>query len=45
MYALGQGVPEDYVKAYMWLSLAMLRGSDADTRNKAVNNRMKQPPC
>ena len=34
MYALGLGVPQDYVHAHMWISLAAAQG-DAD----AVNNR------
>jgi len=35
----GQGVPQDYVKTYMWFNLALSRRSDTDTRNKAVKNR------
>jgi len=28
MYANGEGVPEDYVKAHMWWSLAKAQGSE-----------------
>ena len=27
MYELGQGVPQDYVQAYMWFNLAAARGT------------------
>ena len=29
MYAAGEGVPKDFVKAYMWHSLAATSGSSA----------------
>jgi uncharacterized protein len=28
MYALGQGVPQDYVRAYMWSDLAAVSGDE-----------------
>jgi TPR repeat protein len=40
MYAQGQGVPQDLVQAYMWLSLAISRypASEAEDRNLASQN-------
>ena len=34
MYAVGEGVPQDYVSAHMWFSLAATRGA-----KKALTNR------
>ena len=31
MYAEGQGVPQDYVQAHMWASLAAANGNDTAT--------------
>ena len=28
MYAMGQGVPEDYIQAYAWFSLAAAQGGE-----------------
>ena len=39
MYASGQGVPKDYVLAYMWRNLAAAAASDADIREQAVKAR------
>ena len=38
MYATGRGVPQDYVQAYMWLSLSASRSS-GEARDRAVDNR------
>jgi len=40
MYAKGQGVPQDYVQAYMWFSLAASRfpASEGKRRQKALGN-------
>jgi TPR repeat protein len=35
-YANGEGVPEDDVKAYMWLNLASAQGDEESKRLKAV---------
>jgi TPR repeat protein len=35
-YARGEGVPEDDVKAYMWLNLASAQGDEESKRLKAV---------
>ena len=34
MYAKGQGVPRDYVQAYMWSSLSAARGHQEGARNR-----------
>ena len=38
MYATGQGIPEDYVQALMWFSLALSSGNQtaAGNRDKVV---------
>jgi len=33
MYSNGEGVPQDYVRAYMWASLAAAQMSDTDLRD------------
>jgi hypothetical protein len=40
-YALGQGVPQDYVLAHKWFNLAASRypASEIDKRKKAIHNR------
>ncbi len=38
MYALGQGVPRDYVQAYMWFDLSA-RYSEGVERDRMVQNR------
>jgi uncharacterized protein len=38
MYELGRGVPQDYVRAHMWLNLAAASLS-GDEREKATSNR------
>jgi len=41
MYALGRGVPKDYVKAYVWLSLPADKGhEDAQVVLKSLENKM-----
>ena len=39
MYRNGQGVPKDYVLAYMWRNLAAAGASDADARERAAKAR------
>jgi uncharacterized protein len=41
MYAAGEGVPQDYVQAYVWASLAALRfpSSAKEDREQAAANR------
>src|SRR5262249_33661472 len=39
MYYSGQGVPQNYVQAYMWLDLAASRSSAREDRDEAVSNR------
>ena len=39
MYANGEGVPKDYVLAYMWRNLAAAGASEADIREKAAKAR------
>ena len=34
MYALGQGVPQDYVQAHMWFSLSVALGDPFGQRNR-----------
>ncbi len=36
MYANGQGVPQDYVQAHMWYSLAALRGDVQAKKNREL---------
>ena len=41
MYAKGQGVPEDYVQAHMWLNLAVMQGhEDAKTDRDDIAKKM-----
>jgi hypothetical protein len=41
MYANGQGVPQDYVAAHMWLNLAAAQGNaNASESRDIVANRM-----
>jgi TPR repeat protein len=41
MYALGRGVPKDYVAAYVWLSLPAEQGhEDAKRVLKTIENKM-----
>jgi hypothetical protein len=46
MYNTGQGVPQDYVQAYMWLTLAAARfpASQAEWRGKAIRDRDEVAP-
>ena len=41
MYADGRGVPQDYVQAHMWFSLAAARFkvSETEHREDAISNR------
>lgn len=36
MYANGEGVPEDYVEAYMWWDLAVAQGEEGAKKNKGI---------
>ena len=36
MYAKGEGVPQDYVRAYMWLSLAASYGGNEGNRYRDI---------
>jgi TPR repeat protein len=41
MYAIGQGVPQDYVLAHMWWNIAGSKGSKDATKNRnIVKNKM-----
>ncbi len=41
MYAKGQGVPEDYVQAHMWLNLTVMQGhEDAKTDRDDIAKKM-----
>ena len=39
LYTSGEGVPKDYVQAYMWADLAASRAQDDETRKLANKNR------
>ncbi len=39
MYENGQGVPQDYVQAHMWLNLAASRFPPGEDRDQSVKNR------
>jgi TPR repeat protein len=39
MYGYGQGVPQDYIRAHMWLNLAASRATDIATRDQAAKSR------
>ncbi|MCH7693202.1 MAG: SEL1-like repeat protein [Proteobacteria bacterium] len=39
MYSYGRGVPQDYVQAHMWLSLAASRHPPGEDRDQSVKNR------
>ena len=36
MYRKGQGVPQDYVQAHMWLNLAASSGDKNAVKNRAI---------
>jgi len=38
-YAKGEGVPQDYVQAHMWLNIAISNFPPGEDRDKAVKNR------
>lgn len=44
MYAKGQGVPRDYVRAYMWSSLSASRGHRDGGRNRDSIAKGMTPP-
>ncbi len=39
MYYFGHGVPQDYVQAHMWYSLAAERSSPGEDRNQLISYR------
>ena len=39
LYASGEGVPKDFILAYMWADLAASRAQDDETRELATKNR------
>jgi len=39
LYSLGQGVPQDYIQAHLWLSLAVSRASSEEEKNKFASAR------
>jgi hypothetical protein len=43
MYAAGDGIPRDYVRAHMWLSLAIAQGHDAAERSRGDIARSMTP--
>ena len=44
MYAKGQGVPQDFVRAYMWLNIAAAYGNNEAARYRdIVGSHMTQP--
>ncbi len=44
MYSNGQGVPQDYVQAYMWLSLPAAQGSETAREGRDLLEEMMTPP-
>jgi TPR repeat protein len=43
MYGTGQGVPQDYIIAYMWFNLAAANGDEKALKNRGiVAERMSQ---
>jgi hypothetical protein len=43
MYAKGQGVPQDYVLAYMWINLAAAQGNADTTENRDLVAKKMTP--
>ena len=43
MYGKGQGVPRDYIEAYMWFSLAAAQMGDAAARNLDLLEKRMTP--
>ena len=39
MYREGEGVPQDFIQAHMWLNLAASRFPSGETRNKSARLR------
>ena len=39
MYEMGYGVPQDYVQAYKWFSLAAATFTEKQARDEAAKNR------
>jgi TPR repeat protein len=43
MYAEGRGVPQDYVRAHMWFSLAAAQGEQRAVKTLAMAERKMTP--
>jgi TPR repeat protein len=43
MYAKGQGVPRDYVRAYMWSSLSASKGHQDGAKNRSAVSKGMTP--
>jgi TPR repeat protein len=43
MYSKGKGVPQDYVSAHMWFSLAAARGDQNAKENRDIAARVMTP--
>jgi TPR repeat protein len=43
MYAQGQGVPQDLVRAYMWLCLSATQGDENAIKNQAIAKGLMTP--
>ncbi len=43
MYANGQGVPQDYVQAHMWLNLAGAQGNKVAAKNRDIVAKLMTP--
>ena len=39
MYAVGHGVPQDFVQAYKWFNIAASTETDKEERDRSVSNR------
>ncbi len=43
MYSKGQGVPQDYVQAHMWVNLAAAQGLEAARNNRDLASKQMPP--
>jgi Sel1 repeat len=43
MYANGQGVPQDYVRAHMWFNLSAAQGNQGAAKNRDIAARRMTP--
>jgi hypothetical protein len=44
MYGLGQGVAQDYVRAYMWFNVAAVNGNKLSVENRDIVASKMTPP-